>query len=135
MRQRPSDLCRRVEPDAVDGASLCPFDLAEVVTNLRQERYQPKPAGTLRATLDVGCGAARSSTTSLRPMLPVGVRKHLQQIRLSGWERIRVPALAGRRQRRHADASSAMALAAEERRHRADPVHLVLARRRAELRS
>jgi hypothetical protein len=71
-----------------DGAVL-PFDLSAVATNLREERYA------------VGRDAILSRVTSasqtenlyylLRPMLPVGVRKHLQQVRLRGWQRIPFP--------------------------------------------
>src|SRR6185503_834925 len=66
-----------------EGAAL-PFDLAEVTTNLREELYA------------VGGGALLNRVTSashaedlyylLRPMLPVGVRRHLQQVRLRGWQ-------------------------------------------------
>ena len=66
-----------------------PFDLSEVVTNLRQERYQPERLSLPRRAHHRAGRTAR--LLPLRPMLPVGVRKHLQKIRLSGWERIAFP--------------------------------------------
>jgi hypothetical protein len=68
---------------------VLPFDLMEVATNLREELYT------------VGTGALLNRVTSashaerlyylLRPMLPVGVRRHLQQVRLRGWQGIPFP--------------------------------------------
>ena len=82
-----------------------PFDLSEVVTNLRQERYRQRPHTLSRADHGRASGS-RSLYYFLRPLLPVGVRKHLQKIRLSGWERIALPALARRRHRRDADGAA-----------------------------
>ena len=69
--------------------AVLPFDLAEVVTNLRQERYchnsYPMLAHVTSGSL------AEEFYYSLRPFMPVGVRKHLQRIRLRGWERIPFP--------------------------------------------
>lgn len=67
-----------------------PFDLSEVVTNLQQERYPksvPRRLERITAT-----AAARKAYYVVRPLLPVGIRKHLQRIRLSGWNRIPFPA-------------------------------------------
>jgi hypothetical protein len=72
-----------------DGRPVLPFDLEEVVTNLREERYR----------LD-GYNLLQKSTTStavqklyyqVRPLLGIGVRKHLQKVRLSGWDKIAFP--------------------------------------------
>ena len=66
-----------------------PFDLGEVVTNLREERYHLSPNGWFEAL--VGGRATRHIYYSLRPLLSVAVRKHLQRLRLKGWERIAFP--------------------------------------------
>jgi hypothetical protein len=59
-----------------------PFDLSEVVTNLQRERYcRPSPHR----------GLSRELYYLLRPLLSVSVRKHLQRIRLRGWDRIAFP--------------------------------------------
>jgi hypothetical protein len=61
-----------------------PFDPAEVVANLRMERYAPA-GGT------DGNGVVRRLYYLLRPLMPVGVRKHLQRFSLRGWDRIPFP--------------------------------------------
>ena len=87
---------RQVQPAAPPGSiaphATCarlPFDLCEVVTNLRREHYtQNVPADFGKIT------AARSVQKAyyfLRPILPVAVRKHLQRARLRGWEEIAFP--------------------------------------------
>ncbi len=66
-----------------------PFVLSEVVRNLREERYtQSSPRGVegIAAT-----SSLRRLYYLLRPVLSVSVRRHLQRIRLSGWERIPFP--------------------------------------------
>src|SRR5262249_414295 len=70
------------------GRVTLPFDLDEVVDNLRFERY-------CRGAGHEGLGSSstvRSIYYLLRPLLPVGVRKHLQRIKLRDWERIPFPA-------------------------------------------
>jgi hypothetical protein len=74
---------------APDSPVRLPFDLAEVAANLRHERYRQKSHRYLeRATRTRGI---RAAYYALRPLLPVGVRKHLQRIRLRGWDRIEFP--------------------------------------------
>lgn len=72
-----------------NGRVSLPFDVSEVVTNLRQERYRQGPHNVLERI--TGASAPRSLYYFLRPLLRVGVRKHLQKLRLSGWERIGFP--------------------------------------------
>ena len=72
-----------------DGAAVLPFDLAEVVTNLREERYCHN-GYPLLAQLTSG-SVAQEVYYKIRPFMPVNVRKHLQQLRLKGWERIPFP--------------------------------------------
>jgi hypothetical protein len=68
---------------------VLPFDLAEVVTNLRQERYCHN--GYPFLTQITSGPLAQEIYYRLRPFMPVGVRKHLQHVRLTGWERIPFP--------------------------------------------
>jgi hypothetical protein len=71
------------------GRAMLPFNLDDVVTNLRQERYaQDERAGADRF---VASDAARSMYYFARPMLPVALRKYLQRIRLAGWDQIDFP--------------------------------------------
>src|SRR5262245_16823380 len=93
--QSPAD---HLDPDLVDVFAatkveqthvLLPFDLSEVVSNLRQEQYQQNGYNFLdRVTSGQ---AAQHLYYFVRPLLRVGVRKHLQKIRLSGWQRIAFP--------------------------------------------
>ena len=66
-----------------DGVCLS-FDPAEAVENLRHESF----------TADWRSGSTSLAAKLyyfLRPVLPVGVRKHLQKIRLRGWDKIAFP--------------------------------------------
>ncbi len=76
------------KPAAGDNRPRLPFDLTEIVTNLRLERYQRDSRYIETIT---GGDAARNIYYFFRPMLPVAVRRHLQKIRLSGWQGIRFP--------------------------------------------
>jgi hypothetical protein len=68
-----------------NGTVRLPFDVSQVVDSLRGEMYAN----------DWRNGNANSVLASLyyfiRPLMPVGVRKHLQKIRLRGWEKIPFP--------------------------------------------
>jgi hypothetical protein len=66
-----------------------PFDPAEVVENLRRERYlqSAAPAGHSFA----GKRLLRQAYYALRPLLPVALRRHLQKIYLQGWESLPFP--------------------------------------------
>ena len=73
-----------------DGGGLeLPFDLAAVVTNLREERY-PQTSGGLAERLTAG-SAIQGAYYFIRPLMPVAFRRHLQRIRLSGWQSIAFP--------------------------------------------
>ncbi|HLG59261.1 MAG TPA: hypothetical protein VI485_28235 [Vicinamibacterales bacterium] len=82
----PPDLSGR-EDSAGEQVRL-PFDLTEVVDNLRLERYSAKASDVRTIT---STNAAQTLYYFLRPMLPVSVRRHLQRARLRGWERIAFP--------------------------------------------
>jgi hypothetical protein len=66
-----------------------PFDLSEVVTNHQQERY--RRSSSTHVERIASAALSRRVYYFLRPMLPVPIRKHLQRIRLNGWERISFP--------------------------------------------
>lgn len=64
-----------------------PFDLEEVIANLRHERYidsEREQSSLLQAAIVQGYYL-------VRPLLPVAARKHLQRIRLSDWQKIPLP--------------------------------------------
>ena len=64
-----------------DGVRL-PFDVDEVVTDLRLERYyQPRDSYVERMT---AADAVKHLYYLVRPALPVSLRRHLQRVRLSG---------------------------------------------------
>jgi hypothetical protein len=68
---------------------VLPFDLTEVATNLRQERYRQNGYNFLQKSTS-GLAAQRLYY-QLRPFMGVGVRKHLQKMRLKGWDKIPFP--------------------------------------------
>ena len=70
------------------GQVLLPFDLAEVIDNLRYERYAREEMAIERVC---SSDLAHALYYFFRPVLPVGVRKHLQRVRFSGWRRIPFP--------------------------------------------
>ena len=59
-----------------------PFNLQEVVDNLRNELYSP----SMNAS-----SALASMYYFLRPILPIDVRKRLQKLRLNGWRDLQFP--------------------------------------------
>jgi hypothetical protein len=67
---------------------LLPFDLPEVLDNLRFERYPEARAAVDRMSAPT---VPRAVYYFLRPALPVGVRKHLQRAAWTGWTRIPFP--------------------------------------------
>src|SRR5688500_3844175 len=72
-----------------NGRPLLPFSLSDVATNLRRERYRQNGYNFLQKT--TSGSAAQRLYYLLRPLLGIGVRKHLQKVRLSGWDRIPFP--------------------------------------------
>jgi hypothetical protein len=73
---------------SADGQVLLPFDLSEVLDNLRYERY-PQARGAMERIAT--SSLTHSAYYSLRPALPVSVRKHLQRLAWRGWRRIPFP--------------------------------------------
>src|SRR6202049_3265105 len=68
------------------GTTCLPFDLTQVVENLRCELYAEKEGNLtgLRTQLN-------KAYYMVRPVLPVVVRKHLQKWRLRNWDRLPFP--------------------------------------------
>jgi len=81
-----ADVSRGVS--SADGKVLLPFDLSEVLSNLRYERYPEAQRAIERAFAP---SVSHTIYYFFRPVLPVGVRKHLQRLRWSGWRRIPFP--------------------------------------------
>lgn len=81
------DVSRAVEIN--QGAVRLPFNLTEVVNNLRFERYATK-ADTPRAVRMLKA-VTRNIYYFLRPWMPISIRKHLQRVNLSGWHRLPFP--------------------------------------------
>ena len=65
-----------------------PFDAGEVVENLRRERYTAHFRQEGRALNEI----FRKVYYLIRPLLGVSTRRHLQKIRLRGWDEISFPA-------------------------------------------
>lgn len=63
------------------------FDPVEVVTNFRYEKYAANPENNGSN----GESLVRQLYYLLRPLMPVGVRKHLQRLSLRGWKQIPFP--------------------------------------------
>src|SRR6266540_698389 len=72
-----------------EGRPCLPFNLSEVATNLREERYR-RNGYTLLQKATAG-DAAQRLYYLLRPFMGIGVRKHLQKVRFSGWDKIPFP--------------------------------------------
>src|SRR5262245_53445307 len=94
-RQRPAthadDQLPEMLSDVIDhhGKASLPFDLTEVVTNLREERYRRNGYSFLQKT--TASNVAHRVYYTLRPFMALPVRKQLQKLRLTGWERIPFP--------------------------------------------
>lgn len=86
-----TDRLRNVAADVTmaGGHACLPFNLSEVATNLREERYRQNGYSFLqKSTMGP---AAQNLYYQLRPFMGVGLRKHLQKVRLSGWDKIPFP--------------------------------------------
>jgi len=75
-------------PAASDQGGVLPFDVNEVVHNLRLERYQP----SLRAPSSRLNGWARDAYYAARPLMPDMVRQKLQRRYFRDWSQIQFPA-------------------------------------------
>ena len=71
-----------------DGKVLLPFDLSEALDNLRHERYPEAQ----RAIEHISAfNLSHAIYYFFRPVLPIGVRKHLQRLHWAGWRAIPFP--------------------------------------------
>lgn len=81
--ERPTDTLGKAQESIDINRSCCelPFDLTELVTNLRHERYLSNQDSKLsmKSLVRLGYYAAR-------PLLPVRVRRHFQKLWLTGWK-------------------------------------------------
>lgn len=84
---RLTDASARVQMEG--GRPALPFDLSEVTTNLREERYRLNGYNFLHKS--TSGSAVQRLYYQIRPLLGVGLRKHLQKVRLSGWDKIAFP--------------------------------------------
>jgi hypothetical protein len=76
------DLSKEVR---IDGSTvILPFDPADVIANLRFERYSTSPAGP-------GAGLLSSAYYLARPAMPVWFRRHLQRSHLKGARGVKFP--------------------------------------------
>jgi hypothetical protein len=71
------------------GVVRLPFDLDEIVNNLRLERYanSVEDSSFLRFLREI----RHNIYYFLRPWMPVSIRKHLQRLNLYGWRRLPFP--------------------------------------------
>jgi hypothetical protein len=69
------------------GVLSLPFDLAEVAHNLRYELYT-NPTRSDKSALE---SVLNRIYYFLRPSLPIAIRRHLQTLRLSGWDKLPFP--------------------------------------------
>jgi len=89
--QAPSHSSTEMLPDLLadteidGGAVYLPFDLKQVVDNLRYELYCPEPDSSAAARIMAEC------YYFVRPLLPVPIRKHIQRWRLRNWDRLPFP--------------------------------------------
>jgi hypothetical protein len=70
------------------GRVWLPFDPSEIVANLRYERYPASNGDRKRLGTS---SILRKAYYSVRPLLPVCIRKHLQRMHLRDWREIRFP--------------------------------------------
>ena len=69
------------------GTVTLPFEMQEVVENLQREQYPTSARKESSLTQSILLAAYYG----IRPLMPVSVRKHLQRVRLRGWDRIAFP--------------------------------------------
>jgi glycosyltransferase involved in cell wall biosynthesis len=72
-----------------DSDLYLPFDPVQVVENLRRERYVKRPRTNHSRIVDHP--VIRESYYAVRVLLPVSIRKRLQRVYLSGWQKLQFP--------------------------------------------
>lgn len=71
------------------GVVRLPFDLSEIVSNLRRERYATRNDASRLSR--IFAAAKHDVYYFFRPWLPIFLRKYLQRLDLSGWRSLRFP--------------------------------------------
>ena len=66
-----------------------PFDAGQIVENLRRERYVGHMGAKQVRIVDHSL--VRKAYYTVRDLLPVSIRKHLQKVYLGGWRKLRFP--------------------------------------------
>jgi hypothetical protein len=82
-----------------DSAFVLPFEISEVIDNLRNESYRRSADADKRRIGDLNPDGVnggvhklvRGIYYSLRPLLPVEIRKHLQRVSFRNWDRVPFP--------------------------------------------
>jgi hypothetical protein len=76
----------------IEGATcFLPFDLTQIVDNLRYERYFTHSDLVQKNQKKMSTKILRNAYYFLRPLMPVSLRKHLQRINLRGWDKLPFP--------------------------------------------
>jgi hypothetical protein len=89
-RLESSELCDASTNAYSDGPEIhLPFDPAQVVENLRRERYMKNSAAERGRIMNHGL--IRKAYYSVREMVPVSVRRHLQRIYFNDWRELAFP--------------------------------------------
>jgi hypothetical protein len=73
---------------SADGEVILPFDLSEVLDNLRYERY---PEAQREVERTSSPSLSHAAYYFFRPFLSIGVRKHLQRLHWRGWRDVPFP--------------------------------------------
>jgi hypothetical protein len=91
VQKNPADSLQDVCDAARAEGNRCflPFDLDEIVDNLRYERYCSDSRSAARQSMNRSI--KRKAYYLMRPFLPTAVRKHLQRLALRGWHRAQFP--------------------------------------------
>jgi hypothetical protein len=76
-----------LETTVEGGNTHLPFDLAQVIDGLRCEKYTQN-GSTGRSIVQA---TVKRLYYLVRPLLPVAIRKHLQQMNLTGWKEVKFP--------------------------------------------
>lgn len=79
-----SSVLPEIQRETLEECTALPFDPREVISNLRSEEYVREGSNNQH-------GMVRQLYYFLRPLMPVGVRKHVQRLSLRGWDQIPFP--------------------------------------------
>ena len=90
----PADNLAKGSPDVLKdirvekGTCFLPFNLQEIIDNLRYERYSANGSPFTNSGTKL---LLRDIYYLIRPILPIGLRKHLQALALLGWQKTPFP--------------------------------------------